>query len=325
MGRVSLRDAPTPFQNLFIELFLIEKMEVEGLGNDTLWKELNVALSGTVDVNLPRVSKKALIATVQTQLHLMENMTNEFLTMKNTMEKTVKEMESTRYAVEQLKKKTSGLERKAVESSEKIESLEEKIVVQGGQIKQLLEMEDAFGEAQEEIVDLQDQGVKATLAREMSEQRLTETSTTLQTSINTVHRSVSDLSGRMDNEQNELIISAKQVMVGDVNLATTLSLYDSSMATREKEIKESGDNLLQQSDNLQEMMVDTRQSLEHNTNIVEHVQRELLDKADRVKVVETIDQKYEEIISTLQHALGSINEDEVRTLPCSIFMLMIIL
>lgn len=127
-----------------------------------------------------------------------------------------------------------------------------------------------------------------------------------------LHAYTESLEEQMNGEKEELTISSTKVFVTEeLTLDQKIRCMEEEGSLRENGIKESETRLLEQSNNLRELLAESRRTMEQNTVKVERVQRELLDKADRASVDDVIESKYEEIIAHLQKALASINDDEV--------------
>ncbi|OQR97121.1 hypothetical protein ACHHYP_12652 [Achlya hypogyna] len=118
------------------------------------------------------------------------------------------------------------------------------------------------------------------------------------------------LEEKVNEEEEEVILTTDAVMYGDMPLTHWFELYHEDNKRREDILRDTSDKFARQSKGIQDMMFEARKSLDDNTSAVEEVQRALLEKADRVKVDLIIESKYEEIIEQLQKAMSAINEDE---------------
>jgi hypothetical protein len=122
------------------------------------------------------------------------------------------------------------------------------------------------------------------------------------------------LEDRMNTEEKELFLDSDHILHNKLSLAMWIETAERDNRKKDEAIRECSDKMARQSKNVQDMMLETRRTLDDNTCAVEDVQRLLLDKADRARVDEAIETKYEEICHQIDKALAAVlgEEDEFK-------------
>lgn len=302
---------------------LIEKEDVllrKAIGNIQHWNKLDADLLGTKVLEKPRISKKVLVAGMQLQSAAIQGMSEEFRRLNQEIRNTNAAIVRTNLHVKQVEDHSNAVEIQLLKSLEHVTALENRIIEQDAKIERLEKMESRIESnekklAQQEATLEEHRGIHKSI--EILIDKTVEANEAIRGELNEFMVYVQE---RFDQEKEEIEITSDQVLIaldsfknerGEFTTLTDRIEEELKMEhDRKKDTAEQKKFVREEMKRTQELLYDTRKVLEENTDHLEQVERQLLDKADRVKMNEMIESKYQEIIDHLQKALSSITDDE---------------
>lgn len=281
-----------------------------GLATPDVWHDLSLELEGKTQLEQPRVSKKVLVKALRLQTEAMRYLVTEFDRVRNQMADLEREARHTAKHVEKV-------DARLVKVQSDVDDVHNQVAtVQGMQTKQMQE----FEQVDKMVVDLRAtrdevEHVAANVDRvhvlqseflEQTEQRLS--------GIHEDHELTKEfamkIEDRLNEEQKELYLTSDHILHHNMTLAKWIEALERDQLRKDQAVRECTEKMNKQGRNVQDMMLETRRTLDDNTCAVEDVQRLLLNKADCTRVEEMIATKYEELCSQLDKALASVLEEE---------------
>ncbi|TYZ63080.1 hypothetical protein PybrP1_011768 [[Pythium] brassicae (nom. inval.)] len=285
-----------------------------GLGTPELWQRLSLELDGKTVLEKPHVSKKVLLKAVRMQADAMRYMVDEVERLHDKMSEMEREAKSTQKYVERVNTKLLTLQGQHEETNAKVYELE---VVQGRQQDQLKKIDDVAAQIKSSRDELRlfQQRVDVLGANYDEFVAQTEQSfTAIRQDQEVTKQFAMQLEDRLNTEEKELFLDSDHILHNKLSLAMWIEVAEKENRKKDEALRDCSDRMTKQGKNVQEMILETRRTLDDNTCAVEDVQRALLEKADRKRVDEAIESKYEEICNQLDKALASVigEEDEFK-------------
>ncbi|KAF1333658.1 hypothetical protein FI667_g2489, partial [Globisporangium splendens] len=285
-----------------------------GLGTPELWQRLSLELDGKTVLETPHVSKKMLLKAVHMQTDAMRYMVDEFDRLREKISEMEREARNAQKYVERVNTKMLTLQGQCEETNTKVCELK---VVQARQQEQLKQLDDVSAQVKanhDELKGVQDK--VDTLGTSIDEFVIdtAQQFAAVRADQELTKQFAAQLEDRMNTEEKELFLDSDYILHHKLSLAMWIDVIEKENRKKDEAIRECSDKVLKQGKNVQEMMLETRRTLDDNTCAVEDVQRMLLEKADKKRVDEAIESKYEEICNQLDKALASVlgEEDEFK-------------
>lgn len=285
-----------------------------GLGTPELWQRVSIELDGKTVLEKPHVPKKVLLKAVRMQADAMRYMVDEFDRLRDKMSEMEREAKNAQKYVERVNTKLLTLQGQHEETSAKVYELE---VVQSRQQDQLKLIDDVAAQVKSNRDELKgvQQRVDVLGANYDEFAAQTEQSfAAIREDQEVTKQFAMQLEDRMNTEEKDLFLESDHILHNKLSLAMWIEVVEKENRKKDEALRDCSDRMAKQGKNVQEMILETRRTLDDNTCAVEDVQRLLLEKADRKRVDEAIESKYEEICNQLDKALASVvgEEDEFK-------------
>lgn len=285
-----------------------------GLGSPELWQRLSLELAGKTVLETPHVSKKTLLKAVRMQADAMRYMVDEFDRLRDKMGEMERESKNAHKYVERINTKVLTLQGQCDETNTKVYELE---VAQSKQQDQLKKIDDVAAQlktSRDEVKSVQLRVDTLTTSYDTFVAESGESLTAMKQDQEMTKQFAMQLEDRMDTEEKELFLNSDHILHNKLSLAMWIDVVERESHKKDEALRDCSERMAKQGRNVQEMILETRRTLDDNTCAVEDVQRLLLDKADRKRVDEAIESKYEEICNQLDKALASVigEEDEFK-------------
>lgn len=285
-----------------------------GLGSPELWQRLRLELDGKTVLETPHVSKKVLLKAVRMQADAMRYMVDEFDRLRDKMSEMEREAKNAQKYVERVNTKVLTLQGQCEETNAKVYELE---VVQSRQHDQLKKIDDVAAQvksSRDEFKGFQQRVDVLSASYDDFVAQTTQDVAGIKQDQEVTKQFAMQLEDRMNTEEKELFLDSDHILHNKLSLAMWIEVIEKENRKKDEALRESSDRMIKQGKNVQEMILETRRTLDDNTCAVEDVQRLLLEKADRKRVDEAIESKYEEICNQLDKALASVigEEDEFK-------------
>lgn len=285
-----------------------------GLGTPELWQKLGQELEGKTQLEQPRVSKKVLVKALRMQTETMRYMVDEFDRLRDKMAEMEREARNTAKHVERVNSKLITVQGQVDDVNTKVYELE---VQQNKQAEQLKEIDDVANQVRVNREEIQRVTASVERASDVHNEFVLQTEQKLNV-IREDHEVTKQfamkIEDRLNEEQKELFLDSDHILHNKLTLAMWMEAVEKDNRRKDDALRDCTDKMIKQGRNVQDMMLETRRTLDDNTCAVEDVQRLLLEKADRTRVDEIIESKYEEICNQLDKALASVlgEEDEFK-------------
>ncbi|KAE9358755.1 hypothetical protein PF008_g2548 [Phytophthora fragariae] len=285
-----------------------------GLGTPDLWQKLGQELEGKTQLEQPRVSKKVLVKALRMQTEAMRYMVDEFDRLRDKMAEMEREARNTAKHVERVNSKLITVQGQVDDVNTKVYELE---VQQSKQAEQLKEIDDVASQVRANREEIHRVAVSVDKVNEVHNEFVVQTEQKLNV-IREDHEVTKQfamqIEDRLNEEQKELFLDSDHILHNKLSLAMWMEAVEKDNRRKDEALRDCTDKMIKQGRNVQDMMLETRRTLDDNTCAVEDVQRLLLEKADRTRVDEIIESKYEEICNQLDKALASVlgEEDEFK-------------
>ncbi|GMF44624.1 unnamed protein product [Phytophthora fragariaefolia] len=285
-----------------------------GLGTPDLWQKLGQELEGKTQLEQPRVSKKVLVKALRMQTEAMRYMVDEFDRLRDKMAEMEREARNTAKHVERVNSKLITVQGQVDDVNTKVYELE---VQQNKQAEQLKEIDDVANQVRVNREEIQSIAGSVEKVKETHNDFVLQTEQKL-TVIREDHEITKQfamkIEDRLNEEQKELFLDSDHILHNKLSLAMWMEAVEKDNRRKDEALRDCTEKMIKQGRNVQDMMLETRRTLDDNTCAVEDVQRLLLEKADRTRVDEIIESKYEEICNQLDKALASVlgEEDEFK-------------
>jgi hypothetical protein len=285
-----------------------------GLGTPELWQRLSLELDGKTTLEKPRVSKKVLVKAIRMQTEAMRFLVDEFDRLQHKMDDMERDAKNSQKQVERVNSKVITLSGQFEEMTIKVDELETRQQQQDEQLKRIDDVAAQVRVNHDEICDAQQQVVLCNANHSSFVDKVEQDLLLLKQDQEVTKQFALQLEDRMNAEEKELFLNSDHILHNQLSLAMWMEQTDKESRRKDEAIREFADKMNKQAKNVQEMMLESRRTLDDNTCAVEDVQRLLLLKADRTKVDEIIEAKYEEICNQLDKALASVigEEDEFK-------------
>ncbi|TMW55902.1 hypothetical protein Poli38472_008550 [Pythium oligandrum] len=295
-----------------VDAFLASSMV--GLGTPELWQRMSLELDGKTTLEKPHVSKKVLLKAIRMQTDAMRYLVDEFDRLRDKMQDMEREAKNAQKHVERVNAKLITLQGQFEEMTTQVHELEVKQEQQVEQLKRIDEVAAQVRENEKEIEEMQQQIVLCNANHASFVEKVEQDLTALRHDQEVTKQFALQLEDRMNAEEKELFLNSDHIIHNKLTLAMWMEQTDKESRRKDDAIREFTEKMNKQAKNVQEMMLETRRTLDDNTCAVEDVQRLLLLKADRAKVDEVIETKYEEICNQLDKALAAVigEEDEFK-------------
>lgn len=285
-----------------------------GLGTPELWQRLSLELDGKTVLEKPHVSKKVLLKAIRMQADAMRYMVDEFDRLRDKMSEMEREAKNAQKYVERVNTKVLTLQGQVEETNTKVYELE---VVQTKQQDQLKQIDDVSAQVKanrDEIKQFQEKVDTLSVNYDAFVLQTEQSFVTIRQDQEITKQFAAQLEDRMNTEEKELFLDSDHILHQKLSLAMWIDVIEKENRKKDDAIRDCSDKMIKQGKNVQEMMLETRRTLDDNTCAVEDVQRLLLEKADKKRVDEAIESKYEEICNQLDKALASVigEEDEFK-------------
>uniref|UniRef100_K3WHL5 Uncharacterized protein n=1 Tax=Globisporangium ultimum (strain ATCC 200006 / CBS 805.95 / DAOM BR144) TaxID=431595 RepID=K3WHL5_GLOUD len=285
-----------------------------GLGTPELWQRLSLELDGKTVLETPHVSKKVLLKAVRMQTDAMRYMVDEFDRLREKISEMEREARNAQKYVERVNTKVLTLQGQCEETNIKVYELE---VVQARQQEQLKQLDDVSAQVKanrDELKGVQDKADTLGTSVDAFVADTAQQFAVVRADQELTKQFAAQLEDRMNTEEKELFLDSDHILHHKLSLAMWIDVTEKENRKKDDAIRECSDKMVKQGKNVQEMMLETRRTLDDNTCAVEDVQRMLLEKADKKRVDEAIESKYEEICNQLDKALASVlgEEDEFK-------------
>ncbi|KAG7385593.1 Dipeptidyl peptidase 2 [Phytophthora pseudosyringae] len=285
-----------------------------GLGTPDVWQKLGQELEGKTQLEQPRVSKKVLVKALRMQTEAMRYMVDEFDRLRDKMAEMEREARNTAKHVERVNSKLITVQGQVDDVNTKVYELE---VVQTKQAEQLKEIDDVAVQvraAREEVQHVAASVEKANTVHNEFVQQTEQKLSVIREDHEVTKQFAMKIEDRLNEEQKELFLDSDHILHNKLSLAMWMEAVEKDNRRKDDALRDCTEKMTKQGRNVQDMMLETRRTLDDNTCAVEDVQRLLLEKADRTRVDEIIESKYEEICNQLDKALASVlgEEDEFK-------------
>lgn len=285
-----------------------------GLGTPELWQRLSLELDGKTVLEKPHVSKSVLLKAIRMQTEAMRYMVDEFDRLREKMSEMERDARNVQKHVERVNTKVITLQGQVEDVNTKVYELETQ---QNQQVEQLKKIDEVAGHVRlnrDEIRQCQQRvDQMATAHDELA--AMTETQfASIRQEQEVTKQFAMQLEDRMNTEEKELFLDSDHILHQKLSLSMWMEMIEKENRKKDEALRECSDKMVKQGKNVHEMMLETRRTLDDNTCAVEDVQRMLLDKADKARMEECIETKYEEICNQLDKALSAVigEEDEFK-------------
>lgn len=285
-----------------------------GLGTPDVWMKLGQELEGKTHLEQPRVSKKVLVKALRMQTAAMRYMVDEFDRLRDKMAEMELEARNTAKHVERVNSKLITVQGQVEDVNTKVYELEVEQIKQAEQLKEIDDVAVQVRAAREEVQHVAASVEKANTEHsefvQLTEQKLN----VIREDQEVTKQFAMKIEDRLNEEQKELFLDSDHILHNKLTLAMWMESLEKENKKKDDALRDCTDKMIKQGRNVQDMMLETRRTLDDNTCAVEDIQRLLLDKADRTRVDEIIESKYEEICNQLDKALASVlgEEDEFK-------------
>jgi len=278
-----------------------------GLGTPDVWQKLGQELEGKTQLDQPRVSKKVLVKALRMQTEAMRYMVDEFDRLRDKMAEMEREARNTAKHVLTVQGQVDDVNTKVYE-------LEVQQAKQGEQLKEIDDVAAQVRANREEVLHIAESVDKASAVHSEFVQQTEHKLTAIRDDHEVTKQFAMKIEDRLNEEQKELFLDSDHILHNKLSLAMWMEAVEKDNRRKDDALRDCTDKMIKQGRNVQDMMLETRRTLDDNTCAVEDVQRLLLDKADRTRVDEIIESKYEEICNQLDKALASVlgEEDEFK-------------
>ncbi|OWZ22904.1 hypothetical protein PHMEG_0002303 [Phytophthora megakarya] len=285
-----------------------------GLGTPDVWQKLCLELEGKTQLEQPRVSKKVLVKAVRMQTEAMRYMVDEFDRLRDKMAEMEREARNTAKHVERVNSKLITVQGQVEDVNIKVYELE---VAQNKQAEQLREIDDVAIQVRatrEEVQHVVASVEKVNTVHNEFVQQTEQKLNVIREDHEVTKQFAMKIEDRLNEEQKELFLDSDHILHNKLTLAMWMESVEKDNRRKDDALRDCTEKMIKQGRNVQDMMLETRRTLDDNTCAVEDVQRLLLNKADRTRVDEIIESKYEEICNQLDKALASVlgEEDEFK-------------
>ncbi|OQS07419.1 hypothetical protein THRCLA_00575 [Thraustotheca clavata] len=288
----------------------MDELLKQGLGTPELWHNLSEELQGVKILEHPRVQKKVLVKAIRMQTVAMRCMAGEFDQLRDRIDMVEKEARQSQKQLEKVNTKVHSLEATVESYKHRVGELESEIEKQAKRIDSLQGLDNQIKSVRDAVKIVDEEVENQKIEFNLFVAKMNNEVTGVKQDLVIAKESIVVLEEKVNEEEEEIVLTTDAVMYGDMPLTKWFELYHEDNKRREDILRDVSDKFARQSKGIQDMMFEARKSLDDNTSAVEEVQRALLEKADRVKVDLIIESKYEEIIEQLQKAMSAINEDE---------------
>ncbi|KAJ0400969.1 hypothetical protein P43SY_008772 [Pythium insidiosum] len=287
---------------------------VIGLGTPELWQRLSLELDGKTVLEKPYVSKKVLVKAIRMQTDAMRFLVDELERVREKLNDMEREAKNSQKQVERVNAKVITLTGHVEEVSVRVHDVEVKQSQTEQQLQRIDEVAGQVRATREELAAVAEHVELAHANHAALAEKTAQDVESLRHDQEVTKQFALQLEDRMNAEEKELFLASDHILHHKLSLAMWMDQMEHDSKRKDDAIREFADKMQKQTKNVQEMMLETRRTLDDNTCAVEDVQRLLLLKADRTKVDEVIESKYEEICNQLDKALASVigEEDEFK-------------
>ncbi|RLN57393.1 hypothetical protein BBJ28_00002695 [Nothophytophthora sp. Chile5] len=285
-----------------------------GLGTPEIWQKLGQELDGKTQLEKPRVSKKVLVKALRMQTDAMRYMVDEFDRLRAKMADMELESRNTAKHVERVNSRLITVQGHVEDVGTKVHELEVEQSKQSEQLKQIDEVAVQVRANNEELKQVAESVEKASAIQNEFALQTEQQFTLVREDQEVTKQFAMKIEDRLNEEEKELFLDSNHILHDKMSLAMWMEMAEKDNRRKDEALRECTDKMLKQGRNVHDMMLETRRTLDDNTCAVEDVQRLLLNKADRTRVDEIIESKYEEICNQLDKALASVlgEEDEFK-------------
>ncbi|GLD93350.1 hypothetical protein PINS_up001942 [Pythium insidiosum] len=287
---------------------------VIGLGTPELWQRMSLELDGKTVLEKPHVSKKVLVKAIRMQTDAMRFLVDELERVREKLNDMEREAKNSQKQVERVNAKVITLTGHVEEVSVRVHDVEVKQSQTEQQLQRIDEVAGQVRATREELAAVAEHVELAHTNHAALAEKTAHDVESLRHDQEVTKQFALQLEDRMNAEEKELFLASDHILHHKLSLAMWMEQMEHDSKRKDDAIREFADKMQKQTKNVQEMMLETRRTLDDNTCAVEDVQRLLLLKADRTKVDEVIESKYEEICNQLDKALASVigEEDEFK-------------
>lgn len=292
----------------------LSSTQLLGLGTPELWQRLSLELDGKTQLEKPRVSKKVLVKALRMQTDAMKFLVDEFDRLRDKMGELERENKSTQKHVERVNGKLITVQGQVEDVSVRVHEVEALQEKHGEQLKRIDEVAAHAKATRDELRGCIQRVEDVNASHEAFVSTTNNQMSALRDDQEVTKQFAMKLEDRMNTEEKELFLDSDHILHNKLSLAMWIETAERDNRKKDEAIRECSDKMARQSKNVQDMMLETRRTLDDNTCAVEDVQRLLLDKADRARVDEAIESKYEEICHQIDKALAAVlgEEDEFK-------------
>ncbi|KAL4146408.1 hypothetical protein PRNP1_012272 [Phytophthora ramorum] len=285
-----------------------------GLGTPDVWQKLGQELEGKTQLDQPRVSKKVLVKALRMQTEAMRYMVDEFDRLRDKMAEMEREARNTAKHVERVNSKLITVQGQVDDVNTKVYELEVQQTKQAEQLKEIDDVAVQVRANRDEILHIADSVEKVNTVHSEFVQQTEQKLNVIREDQEVTKQFAMKIEDRLNEEQKELFLDSDHILHNKLSLAMWMESIEKDNRRKDDALRDCTDKMVKQGRNVQDMMLETRRTLDDNTCAVEDVQRLLLEKADRTRVDEIIESKYEEICNQLDKALASVlgEEDEFK-------------
>ncbi|RLN50156.1 hypothetical protein BBJ29_005267 [Phytophthora kernoviae] len=285
-----------------------------GLGSPEIWQKLGQELEGKTQLEQPRVSKKVLVKALRMQTDAMRYMVDEFDRLRDKMAEMEREARNTAKHVERVNSKLITVQGQVDDTNNKVYELEVQQITHTEQLKQIDEVAIQVRANHDEVQQIAESVEKVNAVHSEFVQQTEQKLTVIREDHEVTKQFAMKIEDRLNEEQKELFLDTDHILHNKLTLAMWMEGVEKDNRRKDEALHDCTDKMIKQGRNVQDMMLETRRTLDDNTCAVEDVQRLLLEKADRTRVDEIIESKYEEICNQLDKALASVlgEEDEFK-------------
>jgi len=292
----------------------LSSTQLLGLGTPELWQRLSLELDGKTQLEKPRVSKKVLVKALRMQTDAMKFLVDEFDRLRDKMGELERENKSTQKHVERVNGKLITVQGQVEDVTVRVHEVEALQEKHGEQLKRIDEVAAHAKATRDELRGCIQRVEDMNASHEAFVTTTNNQMSALRDDQELTKQFAMKLEDRMNTEEKELFLDSDHILHNKLSLAMWIETAERDNRKKDEAIRECSDKMARQSKNVQDMMLETRRTLDDNTCAVEDVQRLLLDKADRARVDEAIETKYEEICHQIDKALAAVlgEEDEFK-------------
>lgn len=292
----------------------LSSSHIIGFGTPELWQRLSIELDGKTQLEKPHVSKKVLLKAIRMQTDAMRFMVDEFDRLREKMAELERENKGTQKYVERVNSKLITLQGQVEDMGVKMYEVEVQQEKQGDQLRRIDDVAALAKANHDEIRQCNQRVDEAGAIHAAFAAQADQQLSALRDEQEVTKQFAMKLEDRMNTEEKELFLDSNHILHEQLSLAMWIENVERDNRKKDEAIREFSDKMARQGKNVQEMMLETRRTLDDNTCAVEDVQRLLLDKADRARVDEIIETKYEEICHQIDKALAGVlgEEDEFK-------------